>query len=350
MSNNSSQEQEPLIEIRNLEFGLDEQSKDRGKIPGLSLPYLSISPGHIYALVGGSGCGKSLLLSLLSTFPPGTWKKPKQPENFSFFWFGEKFSERDFGSAGKYSSKMRSVLDKSQGNIWYVPQHLPISRADSVSVEKTLFEIVRATNPEKSLKEILDVAEKFFDKLNKKSGSRFFDWDKEQHESVRKLSGGERKRFEVCARLIALNLFNQDGKALFLLDEPTAGLDPVRSRYFFEFIKNISAEDEDVAFVIATHDLQFLDTYADEIISIRRDDIDDETTTHLDESKTCCEIFCGKIGDYKKVFGGERGNAKTVLEIFERNNRRENGKNAESAGALQKRWKKQMPEIFNYQQ
>ncbi|MBE6401862.1 MAG: AAA family ATPase [Opitutales bacterium] len=347
---NSSQKQKPIIEIRNLEFGFDEKSKGRSKIPGLSLPYLSISPGRIHALVGGSGCGKSLLLSLLSTFPPKTWVKPRHPEILSFSWFGEKFSEHDFGFAGKYSSKMRSALNKSQGNIWYVPQHLPISRADSVSVEKTLFEIVRATNPNKSPKEVCNAAETFFDKLNKKSGSRFFDWDKERHEPVRKLSGGERKRFEVCARLIALELFNQDGKALFLLDEPTAGLDPVRSRYFFEFIKNISKEDKDVAFVIATHDLQFLDDYADEIISIRRDDEDDETTTHLKEDKTCCEIFCGNVGDYKKVFGGESGNTKTILEIFERNNRRENGKNAESAGALQKRWERQMPEIFSCQQ
>lgn len=345
---NSSQEQKPLIEIRNLEFELDERARSRSKIPGLSLPYLSISPGRIYALIGGSGCGKSLLLSLLSTFPPRTWEKPRHPETLFFSWFGENFSESDFRSVRTYSSKMRDALDKSQGNIWYVPQHLPISRADSVSVEKTLFEIVWATNPKKSPEEVFDAAEVFFDKLNKKSGSRFFDWNKERHESVRKLSGGERKRFEVCARLIALNLFNQDGKALFLLDEPTAGLDPVHSRFFFEFIKNISKEDKDVTFVIATHDLQFLDNYADEIISIRRDDEDDKTTTYLKEDKTCCEIFCGNVDDYKKVFVDENENAKTILEIFEQNNRRENEKNAESAGTLQERWKNRMPQIFNY--
>lgn len=328
-------ESQPIVKIRGLKF-LHETKAGRASIPGLDLPHLSVSPGRIYALIGGSGCGKSLLLSLLATFPPKTWREPVPHRNesfpFSFSFFGEEFSENDLRSVQKYSAKMQAAVERSRGNIWYLPQNLPSGGGDSVPVEKTLVEIVRATTPEKPEDEILCRAGTFFENLNG-NGETFFDWETLRKKAVRKLSGGERKRFEICARIIALNLFDENGKALFLLDEPTAGLDCVRSKKFFEFIREVSGKDRDVAFVIATHDLQFLDACANEIISVRKDDKDDTATTDVVEDKTCCEIFCGSVEEYKKTFGNED---EPVLKIFERNN----GKDAGSAGKLQGNWLK----------
>lgn len=339
---------DPIVEIWNLKFAPPPKRQKRGcdeLPPGLDLPHLSISPGRVHALVGGSGCGKSLLLSLLATFPPATWRERSAARagKFSFRWFGETFEAKDFRDARAYAAKMRDAVERSRGNIWYLPQNLPADRVGAVSVRDALEEIVRATAPGKSREEIEKAADDFFEKLNA-GGETFFDWDAHRDTPVGKLSGGERKRFEICARVVALNLFDENGKALLLLDEPTAGLDCVRAKRFFKFIKELSGQDGDVAFVVATHDLQFLDEYADAIVSVRRDDVDDESTPDVEEDRTCCEIFCGSVADYKKTFGG----AGSVLEVFERNNRRgENGSPEKSAGVLQRQWKDAMPELFS---
>jgi Cu-processing system ATP-binding protein len=76
-------------------------------------------------------------------------------------------------------------------------------------------------------------------------------------QSVRELSGGQRQRLNAAAAF----LFIPD---LLLLDEPTAGLDPIASGILKDRIRQV--RDEGRAVIITSHILSELEELADTIV------------------------------------------------------------------------------------
>lgn len=93
--------------------------------------------------------------------------------------------------------------------------------------------------------------------------------------SFRDLSGGQQQRVLLGRALCAT-------KEALLLDEPTAGLDPLVTTQLYETIKNLS--DNGITIIMVSHDMQAAITYASHIL-------------HLKNS----QIFFGTIDDYKQT-------------------------------------------------
>lgn len=79
---------------------------------------------------------------------------------------------------------------------------------------------------------------------------------------MRQLSGGELQRVGLAAALVA-------GPSTLLLDEPTAGLDPVQRQRFHEIITRIARSNEGVGVLLSTHLFEDAAAVADRIVVLR---------------------------------------------------------------------------------
>lgn len=266
----------PTIEIKNLIF------QPSPKLPGLEIQNFSISPGNVCAIIGSSGCGKSLFLSLLSGFPPKTWESKLGASKFSYF--NEEI--KNFFSCRKYSAQMR----EANGNIFFLPQKFPDSAGGSV--QQNLYEIVNALLQKK------EPCKKIFEKAKKLD---FFDWDEKFNVPIKKLSGGERKRFEIAARIIAADLSSSNEKPnIFLMDEPTAGLDLKNTKEIFKIIKACS-NHPNTAIIFSTHELSHWDGNVDSLLYLFKD-------KKLNITKS---IFWGNVEDFL-----QQGNSQQISDAF----------------------------------
>lgn len=78
----------------------------------------------------------------------------------------------------------------------------------------------------------------------------------------RELSGGQQRRVLLARSLCA-------SKKILILDEPTAGLDPIMVTEFYELINRIN-KDFGITIVMVSHDVKQSLQYADKVLHIRK--------------------------------------------------------------------------------
>ena len=86
------------------------------------------------------------------------------------------------------------------------------------------------------------------------------DLTKYKKRSYRELSGGQQQRVLLARALCAT-------KKLILLDEPTAGLDPVVTNEFYRLIKRLN--DEGITVIMVSHDIESAVKYASHILHLQ---------------------------------------------------------------------------------
>lgn len=197
-----------MIEFKNIH-------KRFGKLTVLDGLDLDIKRGGIFAILGPNGSGKTTLIKcLLGMVIP---------------------------NKGEISLEDKSVLGKWQyrNNINYLPQIANFP--PNLTVEE-LINMVKNLRPKESNEVALINMFGLNEFLNKKLGN---------------LSGGTKQK----VNLVLTFMFESD---IFILDEPTTGLDPISLIHLKELIQKEKAKGKTI--LITTHIMSFVNEVADEIV------------------------------------------------------------------------------------
>ncbi len=176
--------------------GVGQRAEGRAILEEVSL---RVEPGELVAIIGASGAGKTTLLETLAGIRP-----PAEGEV------------------------------RRKGLIGYVPQDDVVHK--ELPLRKTLVYEARLRLPKGASRQERDQAVRRV--LNDLHLTAV------QHQRVRDLSGGERKRAAIGVELLTR-------PEVFFLDEPTSGLDPVAAQEIMRLLKGLAGAGTTV--VVATH-------------------------------------------------------------------------------------------------
>jgi phospholipid/cholesterol/gamma-HCH transport system ATP-binding protein len=191
---------------------------------------LSIEKGKTTVVIGPSGCGKTVLIKHFIVLV-----RPSEGQVF--------FEGRRVDNLGERE------LSKIRTHFGYLFQEGALF--DSMTVAENIMFPIRQNYKVKNWDEVEDVV---------KAKLAMVGLDGFQNHYPARLSGGQRKRVAL-ARAIALN------PEVILYDEPTTGLDPIRSDIINELILKLERE-LGVTTVVVTHDMKSAYKVADRIIML----------------------------------------------------------------------------------
>jgi len=196
---------------------LSEVSKQYGKLTVLNNLNLHVRPGEIYGFLGRNGAGKSTAIRLMMGI--------SHPSTGTVSVFGSPMHGRRCSIARRH---IGFVAQEQSFYPWMTP--------------KRLGKFMRGLYPDWSDERYLALLSRFELPLDRKAGS---------------FSGGMKARLALSLALAAM-------PRLLILDEPTAGMDPVARREFLSLVK-AEVADSDTTVFFSTHLIGDIESLADRI-------------------------------------------------------------------------------------
>lgn len=176
---------------------------------------LTIKPGELVAILGGSGAGKTTFMNCINGFEPA-----------------------NEGSVFINSTDLYKNYQSLKSTIGYVPQQDIVH--DDLTLESMLTYIGKLRLPKDISKQ--ELKERVAEVMD------MVELSKQKDTYIKKMSGGQRKRASIAVELIS-------DPSLFFLDEPTSGLDPEAETNLMRQLQGLSSKKGKTVIVI-THTLQ----------------------------------------------------------------------------------------------
>ena len=209
---------------------------------------LHLHCGSLNAIIGRNGAGKSTLIrAILNDVPHSGSIEFKDTEN----------------------GRMQRM------KIGYVPQSLNIEKHTPVSVYDMI--ACYQSRVPVFLKKSRRVRENILEHL------RSFDAEDLIDKQVCNLSGGELQR-------VLLSMAIMDEPNLLLLDEPVSGIDQNGMGLFYKTIYDLK-ENYDLAVILVSHDLSYVEEYADRVILLDREILKQGTVKEVYGSEEFQRVF-----------------------------------------------------------
>ena len=196
---------------------------------------LSVKRGETLAVLGRSGTGKSVLLRLIIGL--------EKPDSGSVLIHGQDIAGLALDQLGEVRKKMGFLF-----------QHAALY--DSLTVEQNVAFPLQHHKREMAKSERADRVKQLLAEVGMEDALAKMPSD---------ISGGMQKRVGL-ARALALE------PDILLLDEPTAGLDPISSGEIDDLVLKLQAEHH-MASIVVTHDLHSAKTIADRLALLDKGDI-----------------------------------------------------------------------------
>lgn len=250
----------PLIETRNLTYIYDK--KDPNGFDALHDINIQIEKGDFVAIVGKTGSGKSTLVQTFNALLLPTSGETRI-ENFIITGDKKRLKTelKELPIEAQKDNKKLSKLRKKVGMVFQFPEYQLFAEnvLKDVMFGPKNFGLSEEEAKKKSIEALKSVGlnEKYFQK------------------SPFELSGGEKRRVAIAGILAS-------EPEVLILDEPTAGLDPIGKREIMELIKKYH-ESGDKTIIVVTHDMDIVLNYAKKVIVL--------SDSKLIETLTPSELF-----------------------------------------------------------